>query len=135
MELVGGEGWEISVLDGWTAVDEGECISIVKSDNGGAITISALIDEDEDISQDELEIYGRSKLPAGAKLKKQTIGEFAGFTTEYTDEQEIYWLHSWLAFQDLLVYFSYNGDPAAWEVEKEDVRKILVTLQVESEHE
>lgn len=128
METIGGEGWEINLLPGWIASEDGEFLTLVKSEDGGAITLSALIDESEDISLDELQIYGKSKIPDGAKLKPVAIGSFNGFTSEFEDEEGIFWHHSWLALHDLLVYFSYNGMPEAWESEKSDVLKILKSL-------
>ena len=133
MEIVGGTGWEIKLLPQWIASEDGDFITLVKSENGGAVTISAIIDEEEDISLDELEIYSRSKLPKGTLLEELEIGGFKGFTTEFKDEDDISWLHCWLAFQDLLIYFSYNGEPAAWESEKGDVCKILKTLETKEE--
>ena len=133
MELVGGEGWELSVPPEWEAEEDGEFITIIKDEDGGAITVSAIIDEEENISQDELEIYSRSKLSKGDKLTKLEVGEFQGFSAQFTDEKGVAWFHSWLAHQDLLVYFSYNGSPEAWESEKKDVQKILKTLKVRDE--
>lgn len=130
MEIIGGEGWQLVVPAKWAAVDEGEFVSIVKDEDGGAITISALIDEEEDISKDELEIYARSKLPRGTQLKKLKIEKFDGFHAEYQDEDGNYWLHCWLAHLDLMIYFNYNGDQEAWKNQKKEVKEILNSLKV-----
>jgi hypothetical protein len=129
MPWVGGTWWELSLAQGWAAQDDPECLSLTKSDDGGAFQLSAAVKSQGPIQQEEIKEFYQSRVPTQSKLQQASFGSFQGFVAHYIEDEAI-WYKFWLANGSLLVFATYNGTEDAWMAEKDDIYAMLGSLRL-----
>ena len=131
MQWIGRNLWEIAVAPGWSAKQDDECLTLVKSDEG-ALQVSSATKKCGLISQEEIrDFYEPRVVERGSTLQEYSTGAFLGFTASSL-RNGCHWQEYWLAQGSLLLFVTYNGTPAAWRAEGNAVKEMLTSLRIQA---
>jgi len=120
--------WEIELASGWTAEAEDECVTIVKSNTGGALQISAYQKQADSISREDLLDATDCDEETQENLQEKVWGDFSGFQLVYSKD-EIFWRKWWLANGKTLLFVTYNCELAQKAAETKDVNEMVSSLK------
>ena len=120
--------WQIQIPDDWTAEQDADCVSVFHDESFGILQISAEQFEDE-VSFDTLQEMAAEHIEAGAELEDIQLGPFAGFTLDYSIDDE-YWREWYLQYDRLFVYITYNCRLEDESNEDDIIDAILASLKI-----
>jgi hypothetical protein len=121
--------WEIELADGWTAEQEEECVTIIKSDTSGALQISAYQKQAGTISREELLDATDCDAETQTHFQEKSCGDFSGFQLVYS-EDDTFWRKWWLAKGRTLLFVTYNCELTKKDDEKAEINQMVGSLVV-----
>jgi hypothetical protein len=124
---VGRSNWSIEALPNWEAQDDGDLLTIYKSNGIGALQLDSATKNSGDVSQDDLDFYNK---PEWGKPQRCQFGDFSGQTYKFSEAATL-WQWWILANGSVMLRVTYNCDKNEEHVESEDVLKMLKTLKRE----
>jgi hypothetical protein len=126
------KGLRVSFPPAWTADQSGEELTLFRSEQGGAITISTYRHFDPQVQADALEKCRRFLTSRGvAPIHAQ--GSASDATAEFEDTDGVRWMVRTLAREQRFVLATYNssgpgGANSAIDVEDAEMRRILTGI-------
>jgi hypothetical protein len=121
--------WEIELASGWSAEQEEECVTIIKSDTSGALQISAYQKRAGSISREELLDATVCDAETQTHLREKAWGDFSGFQLVYS-EDDTFWRKWWLAKGRTLLFVTYNCELTKKDDEKAEINQMVESLAV-----
>jgi len=120
--------WSLQLPADWEWEEGEDCVSFFSDDSVGALQVSAYQKEGADVDDADLLEFIPEEIPvaSGTPVK---IGVFTGFLISY-HEDETYWRQWWLKAGQIMVYLTYNTDPADQGTEDAVIDQIVSTLKL-----
>lgn len=128
MTSAGESDWLMDVPDGWTVTEHVECLTLTPATNDGSLQFSSASKENGPITNGELEELATRQAALTGRPFEATFGEFHGLGTSYED-LGVAWRRYWLANDSLLLFITYNGDPASTLRTFAQAERALATLR------
>jgi len=122
--------WQITIPDDWQAERDPDCVSVFHDDSFGILQISAE-EFDDEVTAETLEELAAEHIDAGAELEEVQLGPFAGFSLDYSIEDE-YWREWYLCYDRLFIYVTYNCQLEDESNEDDIIDAILESLKLNS---
>jgi hypothetical protein len=124
---IGREWWSLEAKPGWSVVQDPECLTLTKSDQG-AFQISAARRPDTPASLEELRKAAEREAGVMGKPIPVALGGFRGFSVSY-EKEGTFWRRYWISKGRLWVFATYNGSPRVRSAEEPEVEEMLATLR------
>ena len=122
--------WQIQIPDDWTAEKDPDCVSIYHDESFGILQISAE-QFDDDVTFETLQDFAEEHIEAGAELEDLDLGQFSGFTLDYSIDNE-YWREWYLKYDRLFIFVTYNCQLEDESNEDDIIDTILSSLKINS---
>lgn len=119
--------WEIILASGWTAEKEEHCVTIVNSNDSGALQISSYQKEDGEISREDLLEVTCCDEETRKHLAENQWGDFTGFQLVYS-EDNTFWRQWWVANGRTLLFVTYNCELSQKDEETEEINRMVASL-------
>ncbi len=122
--------WQIQIPDDWTVEKDPDCVSIYHDESFGILQISAE-QFDDDVTFETLQDFAEEHIEAGAELEELDLGQFSGFTLDYSIDNE-YWREWYLKYDKLFIFVTYNCQLEDESNEDDIIDTILESLKINS---
>jgi len=129
METFAARLWGIELARGWSAEQEEECVTIIKSSTSGALQISSFQKQAGTISREELLDATDCDAETQSHFQEKSWGDFSGFQLVYS-EDNTFWRKWWLANGRTLLFVTYNCELAKKDDEKAEISQMVGSLVV-----
>lgn len=126
-EIFNGIWWRVRLPDGWSGSQDKECATFLARIPLGALQISSARKDSGRVTDRELKKLAKERVPADIRITRVVPGSFSGFSAEYV-KGDSFWKEWWLRLGQLMVYVTYNGPHGKEGFEREDVQRILASL-------
>jgi len=123
-----GHHWIINLPDKWQAHHGTETDSIFYQDGVGVTDIQSIMN-DVTVKDADLLFYAAEYLDKANETPPINLGDFAGFSLEY-DEEDDYWWRAYLKAGHVILIISYNCKINEKRLEIEAVKELLQSLSV-----
>ena len=121
-----GNGWEISIAEGWQSEDEDNLVTIYDPSGYGALQISSY-SKNTAVSEDDLKELASEHIESGAKYKtyEQNGGSVLTLAFGY---EGIFWQYWYVSVGNLAILVTYNCKEADQPNEIDVVKSIVATI-------
>lgn len=127
MNVLETEWWTMALPPEWWAEAEGDSILVGDRDDVGCIEISTLRRDEGDFSPDEVRTLAQENAEQGVDWQAVSLGDFAGVTASYQDEDAA--LREWyVAHGQQLLFITYSCDEENRGMDDAAVDQLLDTL-------
>ena len=127
MNVLETEWWTLALPPEWWAEAEGESILIGDRDGVGSIEISTLHKERDEFDPAEVAEIAAADSGPEAVWQPATLGEYAGVTTSYLEEEAA--LREWyVANGSMMLFITYSCDAENRGMDDAAVDELLDTL-------
>jgi hypothetical protein len=120
--------WSLHIPAGWHAEKDEVSTTFSAEPENGALQISAVRNDNGPATDDDLLVFAKDHIEAGAKLKATACGAFTGFYLQYS-EDDSFNREWWLRYRDTVVLVTYTCDLEVKGREDRVVDGILKTLK------
>ncbi|MGB1139533.1 MAG: hypothetical protein ACPG1A_01470 [Halioglobus sp.] len=127
MNVLETEWWTMALPPEWWAEAEGDSILVGDRDDVGCIEISTLRRDEGEFSPDEVRTLAQENAEQGVDWQAVSLGDFAGVTASYQDEDAA--LREWyVAHGQQLLFITYSCDGENRGMDDAAVDQLLDTL-------
>ena len=124
---IGTGWWSLEAKPGWIAVEEPECVTLTKSDQG-AFQLSAARRPDSPATLKELQEAAEREVNLWGEPFPVVLGGFRGFSVSYEKEGS-FWRRFWISRGRLWIFATYSGSPRVRSAEEPEVEEMLASLR------
>ncbi len=128
MPIVSTESWSLELPDEWSAEHDDEVVVIEDEDGVSCLEVSALVLDEGEVAEEDLEEFSRDLLEAGVTAQAVRIGSWQGRLFEH-DDAEGHWREWFLRQGAHFVYAGYHCLPEHSGMDDAAVAEILATLE------
>ncbi|MCX2975741.1 hypothetical protein [Candidatus Marimicrobium litorale] len=129
MNVLDTEWWSMAIPPEWWADAEDDSVLVGDRDDVGCIQISTLHRDSGEFGRDELAAIAQRESEQTLSWEAVTLGEFAGVTSRYREEDSA--MREWyVASGSLLLFITYSCDTENEAMDDAAVNELLDTLMV-----
>lgn len=128
MPIVSTESWTLELPEEWAAEHDDDVVVIGDEDGVSCLEISALVLDEGEVADEDLEEFSRDLLDIGLRPQAVLVGDWRGRLFEH-DDAEAHWREWFLRQGAHFVYAGYHCLPEDAGMDDAAIAEILATLE------